>query len=77
MPVWIAQHSYLTEYTFITLSVILCIFLPIIAIVASIALLREHHGRHVYTLWYLFFLITYCGVGIFIYLDSIGLIGLK
>ena len=36
--------------------------------------LREHHGRHAYTLWYLFFLITYCGVGIYFFLDSIGLI---
>jgi hypothetical protein len=44
--------------------------IPISAILLSVILLRQDHPGHVHTLWYLFFLITYCGIGIYYYLDS-------
>jgi hypothetical protein len=53
---------------------ILSSFPVTISIYWSIFFLRLFYARHVYTLWYLFFLITYCGFGIYMYLDSINLI---
>src|SRR5215469_8052303 len=45
-----------------------------VSIITSIVLLRKHDPDHVYVLWYLFFLFTYCGLGIYLYLDTNKLI---
>jgi hypothetical protein len=41
------------------------LLLPISVILVAIFILREDHASHVHMLWYLFFLITYCGIGIY------------
>jgi hypothetical protein len=47
---------------------------PILSICLSVLYIRKNHAGHVYGLFYLFFLITFFGFGIFWYLDYIHLI---
>jgi hypothetical protein len=61
-------------FRFFPLLSLLCICIAFIW--GSMVLLRNDHAAHIHTLWYLFFLITYCGIGIYYYLDSNNLIAL-
>jgi hypothetical protein len=56
---------------------LISLIITLLTISLLIVLLREHHATHVYTLWYLFFFMSGCGFGIYVFLDKRQLIEVK
>jgi hypothetical protein len=70
MVICIASAIIASFDTFLT--PILNLLYIILMLSLTIIGLRKTHPGHVYTLWYLFFLMTGCGFGIYFYLDKSG-----